>query len=82
MTRILIVEDDRDIASLLCRGLGAAGYAADRAETVEAAVDRVEQGGVDAAIIDMMLGDESGAASASAALTLDATSTGSRASSS
>ena len=61
MTRILIVEDDPDIASLLCRGLGAAGYAADRAETVEAAVDRVEQGGVDAAIIDMMLGADSGA---------------------
>ena len=61
MARILIVEDDPDIASLLCRGLGAAGYAADRAETVEAAVDRVEQGGVDAAIIDMMLGADSGA---------------------
>jgi DNA-binding response OmpR family regulator len=62
MTRILIVEDDPDIASLLCRGLGAAGYAADRAETVEAAVDRVEEGGIDAAIIDMMLGADSGAA--------------------
>jgi DNA-binding response OmpR family regulator len=62
MARILIVEDDPDIASLLCRGLGAAGYAADRAETAEAAVDRVEAGGVDAAIIDMMLGVESGAA--------------------
>jgi DNA-binding response OmpR family regulator len=61
MTRILVVEDDPDIASLLCRGLGAAGYAADRAETVEAAVDLVERGGVDAAIIDMMLGAESGA---------------------
>ena len=61
MARILIVEDDPDIASLLCRGLGAAGYAADRAETSEAAVDRVEAGGVDAAIIDMMLGAESGA---------------------
>ena len=60
--RVLIIEDDPDIASLLSRGLGVAGYAADRAETVEHAIDRIEQGGIDAAIIDMMLGDESGAA--------------------
>ncbi len=62
MARVLIVEDDPDIASLLCRGLGAAGYAADWAETGEAALARVEAGGIDAAIVDMMLGSESGAA--------------------
>lgn len=62
MTRILIIEDDPDIASLLCRGLGAAGYVAEHAATSAAAVARVEAGGVDAAIIDMMLGGESGAA--------------------
>ena len=60
--RILIVEDDPDIASLLKRGLAAAGYAADWAETAEAALERVEAGGVEAAIIDMMLGPDSGAA--------------------
>ena len=60
--RILIVEDDPDIASLLKRGLAAAGYAADWAETAEAALERVEAGGVEAAIIDMMLGSDSGAA--------------------
>lgn len=61
MARILIVEDDPDIASLLSRGLGAAGYAVDWAETAEDAAGRVAQG-YDAAIIDMMLGDDSGAA--------------------
>ena len=62
MVRVLIVEDDPDIASLLRRGLEASGYAADWAETGAAALARVEAGGIDAAIIDMMLGDESGAA--------------------
>ena len=61
MSRILIVEDDPDIASLLRRGLAAAGYAADWAETAEAALAAAEAGGLDAAIIDMMLGEDSGA---------------------
>jgi DNA-binding response OmpR family regulator len=62
MARILIVEDDADIASLLCRGLAAAGFAADWSETADAALARIEAGGIDAAIIDMMLGSDSGAA--------------------
>jgi two-component system OmpR family response regulator len=62
MAQILIVEDDPDIASLLCRGLQASGFGADWAETSDAAIARVEAGGVDAAIIDMMLGEDSGAA--------------------
>lgn len=62
MAQVLIVEDDPDIASLLRRGLGSAGHAADWAETGEAALARVEAGGIDAAVIDMMLGPESGAA--------------------
>ena len=62
MVQVLVVEDDPDIASLLCRGLAASGYGADWAETAEAAAARVEAGGIDAAIIDMMLGAESGAA--------------------
>jgi DNA-binding response OmpR family regulator len=61
MVRVLIVEDDPDIASLLDRGLAAAGYASDRAETAAAALALVEAGGIDAAIIDMMLGSDSGA---------------------
>lgn len=61
MVQVLVVEDDPDIASLLCRGLAASGYGADWAETAEAAVARVEAGGIDAAIVDMMLGADSGA---------------------
>lgn len=63
MARILIVEDDPDIASVLSRGLGAAGHAALWAETVaEAELAVRDAEGFDAAIIDMMLGDDSGAA--------------------
>jgi DNA-binding response OmpR family regulator len=61
VAHVLIVEDDPDIASLLRRGLAGAGYGAEWAETAEAALARVEAGGVDAAIIDMMLGSDSGA---------------------
>lgn len=60
MARILIVEDDPDIASLLIRGLGAAGHATGWAETVTQAESDLRKG-YDAAIIDMMLGEESGA---------------------
>ena len=61
MAHILVVEDDPDIASLLARGLGAAGHRIDWVETAEAASQRARAQRYDAAIIDMMLGDDSGA---------------------
>lgn len=61
MANILVIEDDPDIASLLSRGLGAAGHHVDWVETPDAACHHLSQRGADAAIIDMMLGDESGA---------------------
>ncbi len=61
MAHILVVEDDSDIASLLSRGLGAAGHRVEWAETSDAAARLLARKGCDAAIIDMMLGDESGA---------------------
>ena len=61
MARILVVEDDPDIASVLVRGLGAVGHQVEWAETVEAVADLVAKGPCDAAIIDMMLGEDSGA---------------------
>lgn len=62
MTRILIVEDDPDIASVLTRGLAAEGYDPAWEESGEAALARLAAEPFDAAIIDMMLGDERGSA--------------------
>lgn len=62
MTRILIVEDDADIASLLQRGFAAEGYASVWEQTSEDALSRLQAEPFDAAIVDMMLGDESGSA--------------------
>lgn len=62
MAHILVIEDDPDIASLLSRGLGAAGHRVDWVETPDAACSHLAAQRCDAAIIDMMLGDESGAA--------------------
>lgn len=60
MTRILIVEDDPDIASLLQRGLGAEGYTTVWEPGVDEALARLAQGTFDAAIVDMMLDDDRG----------------------
>jgi len=59
--QVLIVEDDPDIASLLQRGLGAAGYGTAWEAAGEPALARLRHQAFDAAIIDMMLGEESGA---------------------
>lgn len=61
MKQVLIVEDDPDIASLLQRGLGAAGYGTAWEAAAEPALARLRHQAFDAAIIDMMLGEESGA---------------------
>ena len=61
MARMLIVEDDPDIASLLCRGLGARGLRRRLGRDRRGGADAGRGGGVDAAIIDMMLGADSGA---------------------
>ncbi len=60
MTRVLIVEDDPDIASVLMRGLRAEGFAPDWTADPGIALDRLSDPGFDAAIIDRMLGAESG----------------------
>lgn len=62
MIRILIVEDDADIASVLQRGFAAEGYASVWEQTTEDALSRLQAEPFDAAIVDMMLGEESGSA--------------------
>lgn len=61
MAHILVIEDDADIASLLKRGLGAAGHRVGWVDNSAAACSYIAAQGCDAALIDMMLGEESGA---------------------
>jgi two-component system, OmpR family, response regulator len=53
--RILVVEDDRKIASLVVRGMEQAGFAVDHAEEGEDALHLALTEPYDAAIIDVML---------------------------
>ena len=46
MAHILVVEDDPDIASLLSRGLSAAGHQVDWADTAGAAAGQAAGGGL------------------------------------
>lgn len=61
MAHILLIEDDPDIASLLRRGLAAAGHSTEHTDCHAGAVQALAGRPFDAAIVDMMLGDESGA---------------------
>ncbi len=53
--RILVVEDDKKIASLVVRGMEQAGFAVDHAEDGEDALHLALSEPYDAAIIDLML---------------------------
>ena len=53
--KLLVVEDDDDIASLLRRGLSAEGYEVDRAGTGEEALDMVRGAHYAAILLDVML---------------------------
>lgn len=53
--KLLIVEDDLRIASLLVRALSESGYAVDHADTVEAAIVALEIEAYDLVILDIML---------------------------
>lgn len=58
--RILVLEDDEDIASALSRGLAREGYAPVIAHDLTAARYLSGAAGFDAAVIDVMLGSEDG----------------------
>lgn len=60
MRRILVLEDDEDIASALARGLEREGYRAVVALDLETARALSAAGAFDAAVVDAMLGDEDG----------------------
>lgn len=60
--RVLIAEDDVDIASTLARGLARAGYDPVVAHDTAGALAAVREAPVDAAVVDMMLGADRGEA--------------------
>jgi two-component system OmpR family response regulator len=53
--RILVAEDDQVIADFVSQGLREAGYAVDVADTGADALRRAQEGGFDAAVMDVML---------------------------
>lgn len=58
--RILIVDDDPEITSALARGLELHGYAAISENRVDRALLRFREPGLAAAIVDVMIGADSG----------------------
>ena len=58
--RVLIAEDDPDIASTLSRGLEREGYRPVVAHNAAGAIAAVRDGAVGAAVVDMMLGPDRG----------------------
>ena len=59
-TRLLIVDDDPEICSALVRGLLLYGYDAEAANRADLALARLEEGGFQGAIVDVMLGADNG----------------------
>jgi DNA-binding response OmpR family regulator len=57
---LLIVEDDPEITSALMRGLGPHGYDAATENRVQSALARLDEGPFACAIVDVMLGTDSG----------------------
>lgn len=60
MTHILIAEDEERIAAFVAKGLRAHGFEATTVPSGEAALERVERGGVDLLVLDLGLGDMDG----------------------
>jgi len=58
--RVLIVEDDADLAHLLCKALAAHGYQADAAATLREARDAFALAPYDVAVLDYYLPDGTG----------------------
>ena len=58
--RLLIVDDDPGITSALARGLALHGYQSESRNRADMALTRLTEGGFSGAIIDVMLGADSG----------------------
>lgn len=58
--KILIVEDDPDIASALCRGLESCGFQTSHTDKVGPALEALRAPDIAAGILDVMIGKDSG----------------------
>ena len=70
--RILVVEDDKVMRTVLEQGLGATGYRVDTASGGAEAIRKLEEDRYDLVITDLVMPDEDGAAVLRAARRLDA----------
>ena len=59
-TRLLIVDDDQELCSMLAEYLGPEGFSVETAGTGSAALERVGRGALDLVVLDVMLPELSG----------------------
>lgn len=59
-SRLLIIDDDPKIASALVRGLSLHGYSAEAENRADQGLERLKSGAFSGAIVDVMLGADSG----------------------
>ncbi|WP_298936263.1 response regulator transcription factor [uncultured Ruegeria sp.] len=59
-SRLLIIDDDPKIASALVRGLSLHGYVAEAENRADLGLERLQSGAFSGAIVDVMLGADSG----------------------
>ncbi|NVO56721.1 response regulator transcription factor [Rhodobacteraceae bacterium B1Z28] len=59
-SRLLIIDDDPKIASALVRGLSLHGYTAEAENQANRGLERLQSGAFSGAIVDVMLGTDSG----------------------
>lgn len=60
MSKLLIIDDDPEITSALARGLGLHGYETETENRADRALKRIQSGSHAGAIVDVMLGADSG----------------------
>jgi DNA-binding response OmpR family regulator len=62
MKRVLVVEDDREVNTLICRFLGQRGFSCESAHSAAQAKERIAEGGTpDVILMDLELPDMDGA---------------------
>lgn len=59
--RVLVVDDDVAVASMLSRALSRHGFVIDTARTVEEALEKAESAAYDAALLDLVMPGRDGA---------------------